>query len=94
MSSMIRLPRPVLESYAWQQKGLCRGRDVEQFFTDDPEQGRRARNDRTDAAKAVCAACPVAKECLDHALRVPETFGIWGGTTATERARMLWNVAG
>jgi WhiB family redox-sensing transcriptional regulator len=36
----------------------------------------------------------VRQQCLDHALRVPETFGIWGGTTPTERAQMLWDVAG
>ncbi|OFE16910.1 transcription factor WhiB [Humibacillus sp. DSM 29435] len=94
MSTVTRLPRPILDNYAWQQKGLCRGRDVEQFFTDDPDQGRRARNDQTEAAKAVCAACPVVARCLQHALSVPEPFGIWGGTTAPERARMLWSVAG
>lgn len=94
MSNVSRLPRPMLEHYAWQQAGLCRGSDAEQFFTDDPAQGRRARNDKTEAAKSVCSACPVVQQCLRHALSVPEPFGIWGGTTATERSRMIWNVAG
>ncbi|RKT78701.1 WhiB family redox-sensing transcriptional regulator [Terracoccus luteus] len=94
MSGITRLPRPMLENYEWQQRGLCRGSDVEQFFTDDPDQSRKARNDRTEAAKAVCAGCPVVQQCLDHALRVPEPYGIWGGSTASERARMLWDVAG
>ena len=39
MSTITRLPRPILDNYAWQQQGLCRGRDVEQFFIDDPEMG-------------------------------------------------------
>lgn len=36
------------------------------------------------AAKAVCAACLVRAECLDHALDAGEV-GVWGGTTAEER---------
>ena len=92
--TVIRLPRPVHSSYAWQEQGLCRGGDVEQFFADDPDLGQIARRHRTEAAKEVCAGCPVVSQCLDHAMRVPETFGIWGGTTAAERSRMLWNAAG
>ncbi len=29
-------------------------------------------------AQAVCAACPVAEQCLEFALEVGETEGIWG----------------
>ena len=92
--TVTRLPRPVHSSYAWQDEGHCRGRDVEQFFADEPDLGQVARRRQTEAAKAICAACPVARQCLDHAMRVPEPFGIWGGTTAAERARLLWDVAG
>ena len=41
-----------------------------------------------DAAKAVCAACPVRQACLEHALSASEPYGIWGGLTLRER-RML-----
>ncbi|WP_404388471.1 WhiB family transcriptional regulator [Humibacillus xanthopallidus] len=92
--TVTRLPRPVYSSYEWQEQGLCRGKDVEQFFIDDPEMGQVQRREQTEAAKAVCSDCPVARACLDHAMRVPETFGIWGGTTASERSRLLWDVAG
>jgi WhiB family redox-sensing transcriptional regulator len=37
-------------------------------------------------AKAVCAACPVRRECLAFALRTEQVHGIWGGTTPDERA--------
>lgn len=42
---------------------------------------------RTEAAvaKAICAECPVRQECLDHAVRYREIFGIWGGKTEKER---------
>lgn len=41
-------------------------------------------------AKAVCACCPVARECRQYALDHDEQ-GIWGGTTDSERARFKRN---
>ena len=37
------------------------------------------------AAKRICAACPAAVACLDHAIRTGETLGVWGGLTAGQR---------
>ena len=37
------------------------------------------------AAKALCATCPVVKECLAFALKHDEPYGIWGGMTHQER---------
>jgi WhiB family redox-sensing transcriptional regulator len=81
--TITRLPRPTYSSYEWQEQGRCRTKAVEQFFADDRELDQRERREQTEAARMVCAGCPV-----------PETFGIWGGTTPTERAQMLWDVAG
>lgn len=42
------------------------------------------------AARAVCHACPVARDCLAEAIEDGETeFGIWGGYTAPERLRAI-----
>jgi WhiB family redox-sensing transcriptional regulator len=30
-------------------------------------------------AKAICAKCPMTTECLDHAVRIGEPWGVWGG---------------
>jgi WhiB family redox-sensing transcriptional regulator len=43
---------------------------------------------RTRPALATCQRCEVHKSCLRHALRTPETSGIWGGTTEEDRAAM------
>lgn len=46
---------------------------------------------RINKAKSICrATCPVRWECLDRALANPDlaAYGIWGGFTAPERARM------
>jgi len=37
------------------------------------------------AAKRICASCPVQDDCLAVALFFGEDFGIWGGLTAAER---------
>lgn len=42
----------------------------------------------TAAAKAICAQCRVRGICLETALRNKERYGIWGGLTPRERARV------
>ena len=64
----------------WAHFASWRSLDPDLFF---PETA----NDE-DAAKAVCASCPVREACLDHALTASEPYGIWGGLTLRER-RML-----
>ncbi|WP_328813487.1 WhiB family transcriptional regulator [Rhodococcus sp. NBC_00297] len=36
-------------------------------------------------AKGICSRCPVRRECLDSALSVHETNGIWGGRSMGQR---------
>jgi WhiB family redox-sensing transcriptional regulator len=87
MTTVRRLPGPVADSWDWQRRGACRGRDSAQFFHPDGERGSsRAR--REQAAKLVCASCPVRAECAAHALTVQEPYGVWGGFTEAERLRL------
>ena len=44
-------------------------------------------NHNTPKAKAICATCPVADECLQYALDAGETRGIWGGVAIDEHRR-------
>lgn len=67
------------------------GYDPALWFGEDHE-GRSnvttaAAQERTRAAKAVCAQCPVRVRCLESALH--EKYGVWGGLTAEERAELL-----
>jgi WhiB family redox-sensing transcriptional regulator len=39
----------------------------------------------TDRAKAVCAGCPVRRQCLQYALATRQMHGVWGGLTEDER---------
>jgi WhiB family redox-sensing transcriptional regulator len=54
------------------------------FFNDDMLRGPE-KQARESAAKKICTACPIKTECLEHALAVPENFGVWGGLTEEER---------
>ena len=40
-------------------------------------------------AKAICATCPVAEQCLEYAIETHQSDGVWGGLTAVERHRLV-----
>lgn len=64
----------------WAASALCAQTDPEMFF---PDKGGSTRD-----AKAICATCPVRRECLDYALEHGERFGIWGGHSERERRKL------
>ena len=66
----------------------CRGMDSAAFFH-PPAERNAAREKRITQAKAVCRACPAIVECREHALRVREPYGVWGGLSEEERAALL-----
>ena len=77
---------PSARNWSWQDKALCKsnGVDATVFFNDDMLRGPE-KQARESAAKKICTACPIKTECLEHALTVPENFGVWGGLTEDER---------
>lgn len=64
----------------WIDQAACRDTDPMLFF---PERG-----ESHEAAVSVCNGCAVRADCLEHALRGPERFGVWGGTSERERRRI------
>ena len=54
------------------------------FFNDEMVRGFE-KQARENAAKKICTPCPVKTQCLEHALAVPEDYGVWGGLTQDER---------
>jgi WhiB family redox-sensing transcriptional regulator len=67
---------------------VCRRDEAGLFFAPSKEP-TAARLSREEAAKRVCARCPVMVECREHALLQPEPYGVWGGLTAAERRVVL-----
>jgi WhiB family redox-sensing transcriptional regulator len=84
MADFSRLPGPNADLWDWQLRGLCRGKDSSLFFHPEGERGA-ARSSRETAAKEICMNCPVQISCADHALKVREPYGVWGGMTEEER---------
>lgn len=87
MAEISRLPGPIADIWEWQLEGACREHDTNLFFHPEGERGP-ARRQRDEAAKAICATCPVLQQCRDHALTVREPYGVWGGLTEDDRERI------
>jgi WhiB family redox-sensing transcriptional regulator len=88
MPDLSRLPAPVAETWDWQLRAACRGHDSAEFFHPRNER-RRRREQRESRAKEICARCPVLDHCREHALRVEESSGIWGGLTEAELRTLI-----
>ena len=84
MADVSRLPGPNADFWDWQLDAACRGSDVAAFFHPEGERGP-SRVAREQAAKAICAACPVRTLCAEHALEVREPYGVWGGLSEEDR---------
>ena len=69
------------------KNGACRGTGTESFFPVQSFDTNHIDHPSHDAAKAICATCAVATECLAVALTATQhyDFGIWGGTSSAER---------
>lgn len=88
MPNLSRLPVVAAESWDWQLLANCRGEDPNIFFHPSGERDAR-REERIKLAKSFCDACPVKRECADHALSVQESYGIWGGMSELEREEKI-----
>ena len=66
---------------SWRDAAACAG-SGDLFF---PEKGR---TDQAEAARQVCAGCPVRRQCLGFALENEERHGVWGGLTERERRKV------
>jgi WhiB family transcriptional regulator, redox-sensing transcriptional regulator len=68
-------------------KARCIGEDTKTFFDHEDTRGPK-RALMVNAARRFCQGCPIQRACLTFALENGEMFGIWGGLTANERARL------
>jgi WhiB family transcriptional regulator, redox-sensing transcriptional regulator len=87
----VRTPRPATRvrsetNHEWMAQGACRATPEVDFF---PNDGAGVA-----AAQKVCANCPVRRPCLEFALDLAITHGVWGGTSDRQRQRMRTRRAG
>jgi WhiB family redox-sensing transcriptional regulator len=67
----------------WMDDARCVEVDPELFFPELDSLWRVAQ------AKKICAECPVKTACLEYALVNKFKEGIYGGTSPTERHRLM-----
>jgi WhiB family transcriptional regulator, redox-sensing transcriptional regulator len=65
----------------WMGRGNCRDEPPARFFPSDGVG--------VEAARQICATCPVKAPCLEYALRNRIDHGVWGGASERERRRTL-----
>lgn len=73
------------DAESWRDESLCRDSNSELFF---PIGATGLAVDQIDAAKDICAQCPVSAPCLEFALGTNQEAGIWGGATEEERRKL------
>lgn len=66
----------------WSARAACRDQDPDIFYP--VGHGDAALADLA-AARQMCGACDVSRECLSLALTVADADGVWAGTTPDER---------
>jgi WhiB family redox-sensing transcriptional regulator len=69
----------------WQARAACRGPEREAFYPPTQFEPKRERDQREAKAKLVCGTCDVRQHCLDYAIAINETQGVWGGLNEAER---------
>lgn len=70
----------------WRDDALCRAEEPEDFF---PVGATPAAKALERHAKAICWTCPSLQPCGVWSLETRQAFGIWGGMTEAERAKIL-----
>lgn len=71
----------------WASKAACKNESSENFFCDS--QNRTELLLKESIAKNICRKCPVAAECLMHAISSNEEYGIWGSFARRERNTLV-----
>lgn len=70
-----------MSQHAWRSRALCAGDDLSTYFPEGLGADWRT-------PKKVCAACPVAAECLAFALASDTRDGVFGGLSPKQRAQL------
>lgn len=66
----------------WTRDAVCATVDVDLWFSTEDLASIRE-------AKRLCGTCPAKNDCLKHAIEQREEWGVWGGLSAKERARLM-----
>jgi WhiB family redox-sensing transcriptional regulator len=75
----------------WRKEALCLGLDIRLFFPGfpaDDEEGKLLKQNYPPQIRQLCRECPVNDECLEEALKVTSTSGLWADTSPRQRTQI------
>ena len=74
----------------WHAQARCLGDNDEVFFgSSTPSQRPAYTLTSIKEAQAKCYSCPVFEQCLRHAIKIREQYGVWAATTMKDRSRIF-----
>ena len=76
------------QDFEWRDRAACRNSHPELFF---PIGSTGDALQEVEAAKAICRACPVRRECMAFAVETNQDSGVWGGLSEDERRKLRRN---
>lgn len=77
-------------SHEWSTEAACAGAPTAIFFEEAWDEETNRPIPAGDAkAKQYCKRCPVVNPCLEAALAIGESYGIWGGMNPAERSKLM-----
>lgn len=92
VGSDIRITSRRLDPPEWMAQGLCAQLTPDYsdtlFFGVERRAAPGALIAAASAARQICLRCPVAVTCLTSALVDDERYGVWGGTSGRQRAKL------
>ena len=87
--SRLDLPSLVVVDQEWRKDAACRGNGAALFFASHDGLSYSESAQQAHLAKErYCNKCPVANACLEFAIVNNERYGIWGGLSERERAKV------
>lgn len=77
----------------WHQEARCKTVSKSVFFgSSSPDERPAYTLSSIRQARAICASCPVFNECLSHAIKNREDYGLWAGTTMRQRREIFRSI--
>lgn len=81
------IPKPLKNTdFSWHKHAACLDSSSDLFFMEI--ENAATNKQRIKEAKEICEVCPVRNACLQQAIDNGEGFGVWGGMTSRERAKV------
>ena len=85
---MFQTAQHPVDDTTWRADAACKGESAVYFFAPNHFERKPEKDFREGRARSLCRQCVVRQHCLEYAIAIGETHGIWGGLNELERRRL------